>query len=97
MISVSSFAGDKSGGSIIRGNKNVGGAIGRDNLSCPYIAEGSNDNFGIFVDFSASPWTIESTASSDTEANVGGAVGYFNNNSKGDETTTYITNIRQYI
>ena len=96
LISVSSFAGDNSGASIIKGYGNVGGAIGRDNLSCPYIAEGSSDDYGISVDFSASPWTIESTASSDVEANVGGAVGYFNNNSKGDETSTYITNIRYY-
>jgi len=95
-ISVSSIAGDNSGGSLISGSRNVGGAIGCDLLSCPYLAEGSSDNYGIIVDFSTSPWKIEATVSSDSEANVGGAVGYFNNGSNGDETSTYITNIQYY-
>ena len=95
-ISVSSIAGDNSGGSLISGSRNVGGAIGCDLLSCPYLAEGGSDNYGIIVDFSTSPWIIEATVSSDSEANVGGAVGYFNNGSNGDETSTYITNIQYY-
>ena len=95
-ISVSSIAGDHTSGSVISGASNVGGAIGCDMLSCPYLAKGSNDSFGISVDFSSSPWTIEATAASDEAANVGGAVGYFNNGSNGDETATYITNIQYY-
>ena len=75
-IDISSVYGNSSGESYIKGNKNVGGAVGSFSKSLPVYKNGDSE---INVDFTRSAWTIEGTIASG-DANVGGAVGYISAN-----------------
>ena len=75
-VNVASVYGNSSDESYIRGNKNVGGAVGCISKSLPVYKNGDSE---IHVNFTSSPWTIEGTAGSG-DANVGGAVGYISAN-----------------
>ena len=75
-IDISSVYGNSSGESYIKGNKNVGGAVGSFSKSLPVY---KNEDSEINVDFTRSAWTIEGTIASG-DANVGGAVGYISAN-----------------
>lgn|GEM_PF-1292976 len=77
-ISVSSSSGSSAGQSYIRGNRYVGGAVGYFKKTLPSVFEGVTA--GISVNFSLAPWTIEATVAANSDANVGGAVGYFDGN-----------------
>lgn len=77
-ISVSSSSGSSAGQSYIRGNRYVGGAVGYFKNTLPSVFEGVTA--GISVNFSLAPWTIEATVAANSDANVGGAVGYFDGN-----------------
>lgn len=71
-INVSAVSGSASEGfSYIKGKKFVGGAVGHFSSIAP-AGEGE-----ISVNFASAPWKIMSNAEAGTEANVGGAVGYF--------------------
>ncbi|SCW52517.1 prepilin-type N-terminal cleavage/methylation domain-containing protein/Listeria/Bacterioides repeat-containing protein [Ruminococcaceae bacterium YRB3002] len=85
-ISVSSAAGSSSGGSYILGNGScVGGAVGHFVKSAP---NNVNTASGINVDFSSAAWLIRATGLSNSdEANVGGAVGYFEGAENGNTGT----------
>ncbi|MCR5329160.1 MAG: InlB B-repeat-containing protein [Saccharofermentans sp.] len=76
--------------SFISGASFVGGAVGRVGKSDPRDSDGGP--VGINVDFSASPWTIIGTMDNvdGDYANVGGAVGCFDNYATNKETYTTI-------
>ena len=76
IIDVSTAAGSTSDSAYIRGNKFVGGAVGRFENLVPALSNNSADGY-IKADFSAASWDIEATVAADNEADVGGAVGYF--------------------
>ena len=86
-ISVSSSVGSANGGAIIEGALNVGGAVGQFYKTFP--SDVSDRIASISVDFSSAAWTITSTKSAGTDANVGGAVGFFNSNSEVSNNTKY--------
>ena len=71
-IKVTSVYGSNTDASLIRGDINVGGAVG---YFCKSLPQNSGSS-EISVDFTRSPWTIEGTAASG-DSNVGGAVGHF--------------------
>ncbi len=76
-IAVGSIAGSSSDGeSLIQGEVNIGGAVGQFGAIAPY--HNNNGTSKISVDFSLHDWTIKSTGSSGENANLGGAVGFFN-------------------
>lgn len=82
-IRVDSSFGSSNGGAYIRGERNVGGAVGHFGSSAPKKA---NDNSGIIVNLDVIIWTIEGTGTGD--ANVGGAVGFFDDNAGADSHST---------
>lgn len=88
-IQVNSSFGSSNGGAYIRGERNVGGAVGRFGSSAP---NKTNDNSGIIVNLDVIVWTIEGTGTGD--ANVGGAVGFFDDRAGSDthSTTGYDNN-----
>ena len=88
-IQVNSSFGSSNGGAYIRGERNVGGAVGRFGSSAP---NKTNDNSGIIVNLDVIAWTIEGTGTGD--ANVGGAVGFFDDRAGSDthSTTGYDNN-----
>ena len=75
-ITVLTASGSTSNSAYIRGKRYVGGAVGRFDSVVPTISN-NNATGNIQADFSAARWTIEATVSAGTEADVGGAVGYF--------------------
>ncbi len=75
IIDVSTSSGSTSGSAYIRGNKFVGGAVGHIESVVPSHA--NNTDGYIKADFSAATWDIEATVASGNEADVGGAIGYF--------------------
>ena len=87
-ISLSSAVGSSNGGSVIQGNLNVGGAVGQFYKTNPSDSSSTETSAGISVDFSNSPWTVKSNNGEGTDANLGGAVGYFNSGSNDVGTNT---------
>lgn len=86
-VSVRTESGSSDDSAIIRGRSNVGGAIGHFGSCYP---DWINENSKIVVDFTDSPITIESTVASNSNANLGGAVGYFDSSSSlGNENCEY--------
>ncbi|MBO6194353.1 MAG: InlB B-repeat-containing protein [Clostridiales bacterium] len=92
-IKVSSASGSTASSlaSVIRGKKNVGGAIGYINKVDLILENGISG--GIVVDFELAPWTIESNASVDSEVDVGGAIGIINGTG-GTNGNTYPVTVR---
>ena len=76
IIDVSTSSGSTSGSAYIRGNKFVGGAVGHFESVVPERSKNATNGY-INADFSAATWDIEATVSAGNEADVGGAVGYF--------------------
>lgn len=75
IIDVTTATGSTSDSAYIRGNKFVGGAVGHFDYLVPTLSDTVNGY--IKADFSAASWTIEATVAASNEADVGGAVGYF--------------------
>jgi uncharacterized repeat protein (TIGR02543 family) len=75
IIDVSTASGSTSDSAYIRGNRYVGGAVGHFEYLVPTLSDTVNGY--IKADFSAASWTIEATVAASNEADVGGAVGYF--------------------
>ncbi len=87
---VRSTAGSSSDGeSVIKGELNVGGAVGQFGAIAPY--HNSSNTAKINVDFSSHGWIIKSTRSAGENANVGGAVGFFNGGVNIDDDTQNCT------
>lgn len=76
IIDVSTSSGSTSGSAYIRGNKFVGGAVGHFESVVPERSKNATNGY-INADFSAATWDIEATVAAGNEADVGGAVGYF--------------------
>jgi len=86
-ISVTTESGSSEDSAIISGTYNVGGAIGHFGSCYPdWVA----DNSKIAVDFTDSPINIESTVSAGDNANLGGAVGFFDSDDKGNTNCQYV-------
>lgn len=77
-IKVSSASGSTASSlaSVIRGKKNVGGAVGYINKTDLVLVNGTSGE--IVVDFELAPWTIESDAAANNEVDIGGAIGLIN-------------------
>ena len=91
-ISVSSVYGNSSEQSVISGNQNIGGAVGKLTKSVLYNTDSTYDDTDdkgknhIYVDFTRSAWTLTSTIASGSNANIGGAFGYI---TSANDTDTY--------
>ena len=75
-IDVSTSSGSTSGLAYVRGNKFVGGAVGHFESVVPARSNNATNGY-IKADYSAAAWNIEATVAAGNEADVGGAVGYF--------------------
>lgn len=92
-IDVSTIYGNTEDASYIKGNSNVGGAVGGFGQTLPYY---SNSSSGITVDFTNSPWTVGTIdSSSSTDSNVGGAIGYIHTfDAKNTNSNSFIIKTR---
>ncbi len=76
-ISVAS-AGYSANASVISGNNNVGGAVGRvNNTKFANYTDSSTVTSSVTVNFGVDAWNINATIGAGKDANVGGAVGFF--------------------
>lgn len=76
-ISVAS-AGYSANASVISGNYNVGGAVGRVyNTKFANYTDSSTVTSSVTVNFGVDAWNINATIGAGNDANVGGAVGFF--------------------
>ncbi len=87
-VSVRTESGSSDDSAYIRGTYNVGGAIGHFGSIIP---DKVDDNSKISVDFTDSAITIEAVVESASDAaNLGGAVGFFDNDGYGNENCEYV-------
>ena len=90
IIYLTTASGSTTGTAYISGKRFVGGAVGHFDSVVPMITDIANAH--ITVDLSSALWDIETTVSAGNEADVGGAVGYF----QGKTDKKYGTNDNDY-
>ena len=88
-----SFAGSSQSASFIVGKSNVGGAVGQ--VHTTKLKTTADGRAGIYVDFGVTTWKIEGIVAAGNDANVGGAVGFFNGdkNTASDTACTITVNL----